>query len=599
MNTTFLNLSAEELQEKFYSLRTRKDIANLLQISDYQLRYHLYIYPREKAYTTFQIPKKSGGVRLISAPKTSLKIIQQKLNQVLSSVYRCKPSTHGFAIGRGIVTNAKQHLRQKYVLNIDLKDFFPSINFGRVRGLLIAPPYNCTLEVATVLAQLCCHDNHLPQGAPTSPIISNMICAKLDSQLQRLAKKHRCIYTRYADDITFSTSKFKFPPHLIWFSREAEKLILGNELKTIIEENGFLVNESKIRLQAKYKRQEVTGIIVNEKLNINRKYIRQIRAVLHAWEKYGLENAAAEFWKYNNKTYRFQVDQNSFRNIIRGRIEFVGTVRGKDDPIYLNFLKWLKKLAPDLVSDVKINSSSSQNLSEIQSNKPLKATIWTEGKTDLKHLRSALEWLKIKGIIYEFELEFKDDLDDQKHGNGSQELLKACQQLCKENRVQPIIAIFDRDESDIVKNAHDETRGFKAWGNRIYSFALPIPKHRQDVKDICIELYYQDEEIQRKDNDNHRLFLSKEFNSNSGKHCCELQLNTTKKIRANQLKVIDSDVFDNDHKNVALPKDKFADYIFKNIENFDDFDFTEFQAVFEVIRSILKHDSEVLVESSK
>jgi RNA-directed DNA polymerase len=140
----------------------------------------------------------------------------------------------------------------------------------------MACPYSCTKEVARVLAQICCHDNQLPQGAPTSPIILNMICAKLDSQLQRLAKKYQCIYTRYADDITLSTSRSRFSPHLIWFSKEAEKSVLGDDLKNIIEESGFLVNESKIRLQTSYKHQEVTGIIVNEKLNIKRKVRIQV-----------------------------------------------------------------------------------------------------------------------------------------------------------------------------------------------------------------------------------------------------------------------------------------------------------------------------------
>ncbi|MFM7599972.1 MAG: reverse transcriptase domain-containing protein [Pseudanabaena sp.] len=595
MKTTFLSLSAEELKEQFYKLRTREDIAALLQVSDYQLRYHLYIYPREKAYATFQIPKKSGGSRSISAPKTSLKIIQQKLNQVFISVYQPKPSTHGFAVEKSIVTNAKQHLRQKYVLNLDLKDFFPSINFGRVRGLLMSPPYSCTMEVATVLAQICCHDNQLPQGAPTSPIISNMICAKLDSQLQRLAKKYQCIYTRYADDITFSTSRSKFPPHLIWFSKEAEKSVLGDELKTIIEENGFLVNESKVRLQTRYKRQEVTGITVNEKLNVKRKYIRQIRAVLHAWEKYGLSNAESEFWKHDKK-HRFQVNQDSFRNIIRGRIEFVGAVRGKNDPIYLNFLRWLKKLAPDLVSDAKFDLFGSQNPPKIQKDESPKAIIWTEGKTDLKHLKSALKWLENNGEKYGFKLDFKEDLDDQRQ--GSSELLKMCEQFCKERQTQPIIAIFDRDEPDFIRKAHDEARGFKDWRNGVYSFALPIPKHRQDVSGICIELYYQDEEIQRKDNNARRLFLSKEFNDKSGKHYDDLQLNTTNKIKSSQLKIIDDNVFDRNHNNVALSKDKFADYILNNAENFNDFNFEEFQEVFKVIENILKHHSELLVEGS-
>ncbi len=590
MDTLFLSLTDEELKESFHKLRTREDIAALLQISDYQLRYHLYIYPREKAYTTFKISKKLGGSRLISSPKTALKIIQKKLNQVFKSVYQPKHSTHGFTVDKSILTNAKQHLRQRYVLNLDLKDFFPSINFGRVRGLLMAPPYNCPEEVATVLAQICCHENQLPQGAPTSPIVSNMICAKLDSHLQRLAKKYQCIYTRYADDITFSTSKPRFPPHLGLFSKESEKLILGNELKNIIEQNGFLINDLKVRLQTRHGRQEVTGIIVNEKLNIKRRYIRQIRAVLHAWEKYGLENTEAEFWKRDNK-HRLQINPDSFRNIVRGRIEFVGTVRGKDDKIYLNFLRALKKLAPDLVDDLKLTLFDPKSLSEFQEFDSNKAIIWTEGKTDLKHLKSALKWILNNDIEYKFNLNFKENLDDQKQGSG--ELIKICEQFCKDERVTPIIAIFDRDESNIIPKVHDDTKGFKDWGNGVYSFALPTPKHRQDLSSgICIEHYYQDEEIQRKDGDDRRLFLSKEFNEKSGKHYDDLRLNTTINIKSNQSKIIDEKVFDNNHNNVALSKDKFADYILNDIDNFNDFNFEEFQEIFKIIEKILRLHSE-------
>lgn len=590
MGSTVLNLTEEELKERFYQLKTRKDIAKLLEISDYQLRYHLYIYPRNKAYTTFQIQKKTGGYRTISVPQTCLKIIQRKLNQVLKSVYQPKASTHGFVTGKSIVTNAKQHLRQRYVLNLDIKDFFSSINFGRVRGLFMAHPYNCTEEVATVLAQICCHENQLPQGAPTSPIISNMISAKLDSQLQRLAKKYQCIYTRYADDITFSTSRAKFPGHLAWFSQEAEQIILSEEIKSIIQDNGFIINESKIRLHNKYKRQEVTGITVNNKLNIKRNYIRQIRAMLHAWEKYGLDNAQTEFWnKFDKKSY-FYKNQKKFQSIIKSKIEFIGSVRGKDDKIYLNFLKWLKRLAPELVSDEKLTFTNSHNLS-LNSGILPKATIWTEGKTDIKHLKSALNWLKSHGKEIDINIDFKEDLDEQKQGDT--QLLEICRQFCKQKQSQPLIAVFDRDNPSITHQAHNEDLGFKSWGNGVYSFALPIPEHRKDTKEICIEMYYQDDEIKRETEDGKRLYLSNEFNHKSCRHQ-NLLLNTTEKskIKINQLKIIDDNVFDVNDNNVALSKNMFAEYISQKRNGFDNFDFSSFNLIFEIIQKIIKHYDE-------
>lgn len=586
MKTTSLNFSEEELKQRFYKLKTRKDVADLLQVTDYQLRYHLYINSLDKAYTKFEIPKKSGGSRIITTPITSLKILQFKLNQVFKSIYKPKFSTHGFIVGKSILTNAQQHLKQRYILNIDLEGFFPSINFGRVRGLLMAKPYNCNPKVATVLAQLCCYDNQLPQGSPSSPILSNMICAKLDSQLQRLAKKHRCIYTRYADDITFSTFRYKFPQSLFYHSTESNEFALGGSINQIIEENGFKVNLSKVRLQSKYGHQEVTEITVNEKLNVNRKYIRNIRAVLHAWKKYGLEKTQQEFWQRYDQKKRLCKNENSFQAIVRNRIEFVGLVKGKDNPIYLKLLRALSVVAPELVEESKIDLTLLEQ-STLKSKKPnlTKAIIWTEGKTDIKHLKAAYNALN-KTKNYYFELEFKEDLDHQKQGSG--ELLNMCRQFCKTKQNTLIIAIFDRDEPKYIKQAHDDSVGFKNWGNGVFSFALPIPAHRQDVHEICIEHYYTDQEIRTKDNNGRRLFLSNEFHSKSGRHETE-SLNATdkNKIISKQLKIIDNDVYDSDHNNIALSKNDFADNILKSEGAFANFSFTPFDEVFQIISKVL------------
>lgn len=588
MGSTVLNQSPDTLKRKFDTLQARSDVAALLDITDYQLRYHLYIYSRDKAYKSFKISKKAGGKRHILAPQTSLKIIQRKLNQVLGSVYQPKPSTHGFVYEKSIVTNAKVHLRKRYVFNIDLKDFFSSINFGRVRGLLMAQPYNCNQEIATILAQICCHENQLPQGAPTSPTISNMICAKLDSQLQRLAKKNQCTYTRYADDITFSTSKAKFPPHLAYFSFEAEQLQVGNELRSIIEDNGFLINTSKVRLQTRYEHQEVTGITVNEKLNIKRKYIRNVRAMLHAWEKFGLEKAEATFWEKDQK-HRFKVGPDAFRQIVRGRIEFIGSVRGKNDQIYLKLLQWLGKLAPDLVKETCLeNSDASEGFAQSESIVK-KCTIWTEGKTDIRHLKAAHSWLIESGKKYDVEIKFKDDLDPKKQGD--KELLAMCKQYSKEYQNFPIIAIFDRDDPKCIREAHDESKGFKDWGKGVYSFALPEPSHREGIA-VCIELFYKDEEIKRKDEFGRRIFLSTEFNLRTGRHYDAPNIITREHLKKDNLKIIDEKVFDINDQNVALSKDKFSSYIFDKKENFHNFDFSEFDAVFQTIENIMKHYSE-------
>jgi RNA-directed DNA polymerase len=219
MNSSLILLKdCEKLKQEFLNLKEPRDIAALLDVTYDRLIYHIYGVPDSKKYLEFKVPKKSGQMRKISAPSTALKIIQRKLSQVLYSVYDPKASVHGFIPSRSILTNAKPHLRKRFVLNIDLKDFFDSIHFGRVRGVFMAPPYNLPQDVSRVLAQICCFSRKLPQGAPTSPVVSNMICARLDSQLRLLAKEHHCTFTRYADDITFSTTLPVFPQRLAYIN---------------------------------------------------------------------------------------------------------------------------------------------------------------------------------------------------------------------------------------------------------------------------------------------------------------------------------------------------------------------------------------------
>jgi RNA-directed DNA polymerase len=341
-----LSATPDELRNKFANLNTKQDIADLLEVGVDKLNYYLYVSPRATRYKTFEISKRSGGTREISMPVTALKIIQQKLNQVLQCVYRPRPSVYSFIHNHDIVKNAKNHLRRQYVLNIDLKDFSPSITFPRIRGLFMAKPYKLNQAVATVLAQICCFDSKLPQGAPTSPIVSNMICSKLDNELQRLARKYSCRYTRYADDITFSTRELAFPPALASIDTEG-KIEVGDKLKHIVLENWFAVNIAKVSLRKRNVCQVVTGLIVNKSLNVRRQYVRQIRAMLHAWEKYGLENAEKEFLNCHDRKSKNRAPFKpppSFKEIVNGKLGFLGFVVGKDNPVYLRYWRQFRRL---------------------------------------------------------------------------------------------------------------------------------------------------------------------------------------------------------------------------------------------------------------
>ena len=207
-------MEKEEIIRQFYSMSSQKDCADLLGMPLYKLIHIAFEINDEEKYRTFSIPKKNGSSRLIISPNGKLKALQKQLNKILHCVYEPPAPARGFVIGRSIVDNAFIHRKKRWVLNLDLQDFFPSIKFYRVRGLFTSKPYLLPKEVAVLLAKICCYKGTLPQGAPTSPTISNMICRRLDSRLRLLAKKSRASYTRYADDITFSTTLRHFPSNI-------------------------------------------------------------------------------------------------------------------------------------------------------------------------------------------------------------------------------------------------------------------------------------------------------------------------------------------------------------------------------------------------
>ena len=259
---------------------TLHDIASLLDFTPSGLSYILYKIPNALKYNSFPIQKRGGGKRLIRAPVPRLALLQKRLAVLL---YNCvddlksdfpprRSLAHGFERGRSIVSNANLHKRRRYVFNLDLKEFFPSINFGRVRGLFINDRrFLLHPDVATVLAQIACFDNELPQGSPCSPVISNLVGHILDSRLARFAKTHKCTYSRYADDITFSTSRKVFPTQIgCPKSALAASWEVSSDLRARVQSAGYFINDSKTRMQLRGSRQITTGLMVNEKVNIRR-----------------------------------------------------------------------------------------------------------------------------------------------------------------------------------------------------------------------------------------------------------------------------------------------------------------------------------------
>lgn len=202
------------------SAATRSDVATLLQTSLQGLTSILYMLPIANRYTAFEIPKKGGGTRTIKAPDEKLKLLQKKLSIVLQDCLDeinaakgvKRTIAHGFKRKCSIVSNAAEHHHRRWVLNLDLKDFFPSINFGRVRGLFIKDKnFLLNKDVATILAQIACDGTALPQGSPCSPVISNLIAHVMDMHIVRLTAEVGCTYSRYADDPDFLDEQAGFP----------------------------------------------------------------------------------------------------------------------------------------------------------------------------------------------------------------------------------------------------------------------------------------------------------------------------------------------------------------------------------------------------
>ena len=316
-------------------------------VSMRQLTFMAFTANGEHRYTSFQIPKKKQGeFRTIDAPVPLLKNIQRGLNSALQAVYTPHVAAMGFVPGRSVVDNGRAHVAQRYIYNIDLKDFFPSITSSRVYARLQSKPFSLSPEIASLICDLCCYFDSegqkvLPQGAPTSPVITNIVCERLDRKLQKLANAYGLRYTRYADDISFSGNTYVFAP-------EGRFCKLLRHI--VEEEERFTINQNKTRLEHRGVRQEVTGITVNQKPNVSRKFVLQLRAMLHNWEMNGYDKAQADFQihyaRTNTKNLQWK-GEHHIENIIAGKLLYLKMVKGELDTTY----KALKKRFDVLLQD--------------------------------------------------------------------------------------------------------------------------------------------------------------------------------------------------------------------------------------------------------
>jgi retron-type reverse transcriptase len=310
-NRNLRDLLTDEAQLERYGLplwRSEQDVADALGILLKELWWFSIHREREEQphYITFAIPKRSGGRRIIMAPKRRLKEIQRRLLDLLVDKLPVSDCAHGFRRGRSIRTGAEPHVGKRFVLKLDLKDFFPTVTFARVRGMLVA--YGYSFPVAATLAVLMTEAErqpvavedkvyHVPvgarycvQGAPTSPGLCNAILLRMDRRLEGLARKRGLSYTRYADDLVFSGD----------LEREAFERV-RRTVVCIIGEEGFAAHPGKTRCMGRGGRQLVTGVVVNETLGLPRGERRRLRAALHRQRIVGGSGDAGESRRLRGK----------------------------------------------------------------------------------------------------------------------------------------------------------------------------------------------------------------------------------------------------------------------------------------------------------
>ena len=453
---------------KFNQLQTKDDFAKLLGLKSAKyINYLLYNVKTDNLYNSFTILKKNGGERVIHAPKKELKFLQKKLSNVLWECYlesieskskdknfKTPVLSHAFEKGKSIITNSQMHRNKKYILNIDLKNFFDSFNFGRVRGFFIKDKdFTVSPEIATVIAQIACYQGKLPQGAPSSPIITNLITRILDYRIVKIAKKYRFTYSRYADDMTFSTNR-ELNSNKLRASKELDNFL--TELEEVIISSGFEINPNKTRLSNNMQRQEVTGLVVNKKINVKREYIKNTRAMafqLYKDEAFEIDKKPGTINQLTGRfAFIFQIDQyNNYllykKSLIQNNLDAQKYLLGRnsskksESKYYWKYIFYNKDLRKELFDNKKHNTynlptefysigkeqkktyMSLFNSREKEYKKFLfykyffgndKPIIVTEGKTDPRYIKAALKKLYRKypeliekvGNNFVFKIEF-------------------------------------------------------------------------------------------------------------------------------------------------------------------------------------------------
>lgn len=303
----------------FCSIGSIRSLCSLLKIDQRRLS----LLAKQPPYRVFNVPKKDGGERIIEAPGAELKKVLGRLNRFLQSVYFFEKSSaaFGFIVGvqddndrRNVVTNARKHAGRAYLLNVDLIDFFHAVTRARILEIFLGAPFQFKRGLPDLLADLTTYQGRLPMGTPTSPVLSNFACRELDARLTAYAGDMLWVYTRYADDMSFSSNK----------PIDADKV---DSVRAIIREAGFEVNERKLRVYGPEDDKIVTGLLVTDKVTLAPDYLSKldddIRQLHHVLLVQNEQGQLSTRW----------VEQ--FKKNIIGRLNFAGFVLRRNNESYM------------------------------------------------------------------------------------------------------------------------------------------------------------------------------------------------------------------------------------------------------------------------
>lgn len=281
-------------------------------------------------YRLVSIPKRRGGFRTVSIPNDRLKFIQRRINELLVIIYKPRKSVHGFVLGKSAFTNAQVHLGRPHLVKVDFKDYFGQITSARVQGMLRS--LGIPLDVSEIITSLVTLFGILPQGAPTSPIIANMVTFRFDNWMLEYARSNRLLYTRYADDIVLSSYSRPriIQPNIQENYKRLTLSDLSDDFRYMFDEEGFELNESKLIYCGFGSRRSVTGYTINKFMNVPRQHIRRIRAILRNIATNGYDS---EQLKFSLKTKSIK----SLKRSLQGQIEWVGSTKGLSDPVFRRY----------------------------------------------------------------------------------------------------------------------------------------------------------------------------------------------------------------------------------------------------------------------